>query len=193
MTAWQARSPAPIPPRSGRRYEWPAGKISRTIWPACMRSGPRTRQARAPDLRRTERHGEGPGPVPVPMPVAFGVRSWRTRNARADADATQTSPRLAGFPGQNTRRDHGRATRTSNGSTHGARPPAGYGGRPLATASIVHGPSRARVHAAGRRCPIRRLLWNSRTCACRLACLVECWPTSCASFQASTESDDRSS
>lgn len=134
------------------------------------------------------------GPRASPSAHAGGVRSWRTRNARAHADATQTIPRPAGFRGQNTRRDHGRATRTrtaraatrtSNGSTHGARPPAGYGGRPLATASIVQAP--------GHRCPIRRLLWNSRTCARCLACLVECWPTPCASFQASAESDDRSS
>lgn len=119
-----AARPRQILPGSGRRYERPAGKISRTIWPTCMRSGPRTRHARAPGPPPNRaRHGEGPGPVPVPI-HAGGVRSWRTRNARADADATQASPRPAGFPGQNTRRDSGRATRARtppHGQATGAR------------------------------------------------------------------------
>ena len=80
------------------------------------------------------RNANQPAPGRVP-PAKHTSRSWARH---ADADDARRQP----------------ATRTSNGSTHGARPPAGYGGRPLATASIVQGPSCARVHVLGRRCPI---------------------------------------
>jgi len=83
-----------------------------------MRSGPRTRHARAPALRRTERHGEGPGPVPVPMPVAFaaGERETlgRTRTQRKPSRARRgfagkTHVAIMGAP------PHGQATGARTG------------------------------------------------------------------------------
>lgn len=107
------------------------------------------------------------------LPHAGGVRSWGTkRSGVRGRNANQPSRHVAimGAP-------RGR----------GRRGPPGGRAR---WAPTCHGVDRPSTWPPSMPDPTA-LLWNSRTCACRLACLVECWPTSCASFQASAESDDR--
>lgn len=135
--------------------------------PACVLD-----RARPALRRRTERHtarAQGQSQ----LPHAGGVRSWPTkRSGVRGRNANQPSRHVAimGAP-------RGR----------GRRGPPGGRAR---WAPTCHGVDRPSTWPPSMPDPTA-LLWNSRTCACRLACLVECWPTSCASFQASAESDDR--
>lgn len=138
--AWH-RSPAPIPPRSfpGQgedRYECPAGKKYLVL------SGPPAFWTA--HTARAQSQSQAPSNH-APMPVAFaaGERGRNAKQTRAQPGFPgKTHVAIVGAPrGRGARATTPAATRTSNGSTHGARAPAGYGG-PGAQPPACHGVAR---------------------------------------------------
>lgn len=130
-----------------------------------LRSGPRTRR--------------GPRASPR-LPATMRPCRWRSQLANADATQNKLAPSRVSLAKRTSRSlarhagaERGRRRPLPHGQATGARTgPARRRGtmgrvpsRPLATASLVQPP--------GRRCPIRRLPWNSRTCA-RVSCGVSC-------------------